>query len=69
MYCVHKKFVKIYIREITEPKASAVFSKEGRVLMYLISNDKKKITLLIIFDTSSTRCQNNFIPTSYFIFM
>jgi hypothetical protein len=38
MYCVHKIFVRINIREITKPRASAVCSKEGRVSMYLISN-------------------------------
>jgi len=38
MYCVHKIFVRINIREITKPRASAVCSEEGRVSIYLISD-------------------------------
>jgi hypothetical protein len=52
IYCVHKIFVRINIREMTEPRACAVCSKEGRVSVYLISNGGKKF-LIIVFDTST----------------
>jgi hypothetical protein len=67
MYCVHKIFVRINIREMTKPRACAVCSKEGRVSVYLISNGGKN--LIIVFDTSTACCQNNFITTLYFIFV
>jgi len=68
MYCVHKIFVRINIREMTKPRACAVCSKEGRVSMCLISNGEKKF-LIIVFDTSTACCQNNFITTLHFIFV
>jgi hypothetical protein len=42
MYCVHKIFVRINIREITKPRAPEVCSKEGRVSMHLLLMVKKK---------------------------
>jgi hypothetical protein len=68
MYCVHKIFVRINIKEITKPTAFAICSKEGKNSMYLISNGEKK-NYIVIFDTSTACCQNNFIPTSYCIFV
>ena len=46
MYCVHKVFVRINVREITKPRAYAVCSKEGRVSTYLVLMAKKKYIII-----------------------
>jgi hypothetical protein len=43
MYCVHKIFVRINVREITKPRASAVCSKKEEFHSILFLMARKKI--------------------------